>query len=170
MNKEFSIRNFKDFEAGEIFAIVRHIYLTSPFMSDNFDRKFPTIAHFSNYYSNILEINGSFLLVAIYQNKPVGYLVMKTNPAEKLKHTATLNMGVVENFRGIGVGKHLVYEALDKAQNEGFIEIVYLMVRADHISAIQLYENTGFDTLATLDNDTKIDSEYFDGVLMRKFI
>jgi dimethylargininase len=41
MNQEFSIREFKDFEPGEIFAIVRHIYLTSEFMSDDFDRKFP---------------------------------------------------------------------------------------------------------------------------------
>jgi len=170
MNKEFSTREYKDFDAGEIYAIVRHIYLTSPFMSDRFDRKFPGIAVFNTFYLTILQNKGSFLLVALYQQKPVGYLVVEANTAEKLGHTATLNMGVVENFRGMGVGKHLLNDALAKILADGIIEIIYLMVRADHKSAIQLYEKTGFDTLAKLEKDTKIDGEYFDGLLMRKFV
>lgn len=170
MKKELSIKEFKDFDAGEIYAIVRHVYLTSPFMSDNFDNKFPTIAYFNRYYSKILENKGSFLLVAMYQQKPVGYLVMEANPAEKLRHTAMLNMGVVENFRGVGVGKYLLNEALGKVQAESNIEIIYLMVRADHENATQLYKNAGFDTLAKLEKDTKIDDEYKDGLLMRKFV
>jgi ribosomal protein S18 acetylase RimI-like enzyme len=170
MKKKFSIREFKDFDAAEIFAIVRHVYLTSPFMSDNFDRKFPTIAYFSRYYTKILEIEGSFVLVAMHHKKPVGYLMLEANPAEKLRHTAMLSMGVAENFRGLGVGKFLLNEALDKLQTEGIIEIIYLMVRADHYNAVQLYKSKGFDTLAILDRDTKIDGEYFDGLLMRKFV
>ncbi len=170
MHNEFSIREFKDFDAGEIFAIVRHVYLTSPFMSESFDRKFSTIGSFNQYYSKILENKGSFLLVAMYQQKPVGFLMLEANPAEKLSHTAILNMGVVENFRGIGVGKFLLKETLGKIKTEGNVEIIYLMVRADHNSAIQLYENAGFDTLARLEKDTKIDGKYFDGILMRKFI
>ena len=170
MNQEFSIREFKDFEPGEIFAIVRHIYLTSEFMSDDFDRKFPSIAQFKKYYSDLLEIKGAFLLVAIYQKKPVGYLVLEVNPAKNLNHTANLNMGVVDKFRGMGVGKYLLGQSLQKAKSEGSIEIVYLTVRADHGNAKQLYENAGFDVLTKLENDTKIDGEYFDGLLMRRFI
>ncbi len=170
MYNEFSSREFKDFYAGEIFAIVRHVYLTSPFMSDSFDRKFPTTVCFNQYYLKILENNGSFLLVAMYHQKPVGFLMLEANPAEKLNHCAMLNISVAENFRGMQVAKFLLKEALDKIQAEGNIEIIYLIVRADHDGAIPLYETSGFDNLARLDKDTKIDGKYFNDVLMRKFI
>jgi hypothetical protein len=49
------------------------------------------------------------------------------------------------------------------------IEIVYLMVRADNFAAVKLYQQNGFETIATLEKDTKIGSQYFDGILMRKF-
>jgi ribosomal protein S18 acetylase RimI-like enzyme len=170
MNQELSIREFKDFEAGEIYAIIRYIYRTSKFMSDDFDRKFPSVAQFKKHYENILGNPGSFLLVAIKEDKPVGYLALEANPAKNLYHTAMLNMGVVENFRGMGIGKFLLTEAINRAKKEDAIEIIYLMVRADHESAVQLYKKVGFDVLARLDKDTKIAGNYFDGLLMRKFV
>ena len=168
MKKEVSIKEFQEFDVGEIFAIVRHIYLTSEFMSDDFDRKFPSVDEFNRYFLQVLETPGSFLLVAIFHNKPVGYLVLEANPAKNLCHTAMLNMGVVDKFRGMGVGKYLLAQSLQKVKSEVSIEIVYLMVRADHSGAIRLYKNAGFDTLAKLEKDTKIDGEYYDGLLMRK--
>jgi ribosomal protein S18 acetylase RimI-like enzyme len=170
LKQEFSIREFKDFEAGEIYAIIRYIYRTSEFMSDDFDRKFPSVAQFKIHFENILGNSGSFLLVAIFEDKPVGYIFVEVNPATYLKHTAVLNMGVVENFRGLGVGKFLLNEAISKAKTEGLVEIIYLMVRADHTSAVQLYKKTGFDVMARLDKDTRIAGNYFDGLLMRKFV
>ena len=44
------------------------------------------------------------------------------------------------------------------------------MVRADNQAAIRLYRNAGFEQLAVLDRDTKVDDSYRDGVLMRKFV
>jgi len=49
------------------------------------------------------------------------------------------------------------------------IEIVYQMVRADNFAAVKLYQQKGFETIATLEKDTKIGSQYFDGILMRKY-
>jgi len=43
------------------------------------------------------------------------------------------------------------------------------MVRADNFAAVKLYQQKGFETLATLEKDTKIGTQYFDGILMRKF-
>ncbi len=170
MKKQISIKEFQDFDVGEIYAVVRQIYLSSGFMSDNFDRKFLTVDNFNRHFLQILENRGSFFLVAVFHNKPVGYLVLEANPAENLRHTAMLNMGVVDGYRGMGVGKCLLNEALHKAKAEGCAEIIYLMVRADHGGAIQLYKNAGFHTLTKLEKDTKINNKYFDGLLMRKFI
>lgn len=170
MQNQITIKDFSDFEVGELYAIMRHIYLTSDFMSDSFDEKFPTIGFFKNHFSGVLKRQGSFLQVALFENKPVGYILLETNTAGRLSHTAWLNMGVVDIFRGKGIGQLLVESALDKARQDKKIEIVYLMVRSDHIGAVRLYKKAGFEQLALLEKDTKIGDEYFDGILMRKFI
>jgi len=170
MQDQFTIKDFNDFEVGELYAIMRHIYLTSEFMSDTFDEKFPTIGYFKNYFSGVLKRKGSFLQVAMFEQKPVGYIVLETNAARRLSHTSWLNMGVVEIFRGKGIGQLLVESALKKARNEKNIEIIYLMVRSDHVGAVRLYKKAGFEQIAILEKDTKIGDEYFDGILMRKFI
>ncbi len=165
-----TIRNFHDFETAELFAIIRHIYLTSGFMSDDFDRKFRSMGHFRDHYSTILAKPGSFMMVAMLGGKPVGYLLLDANPAERLCHTAWLTMGIIENFRRQGFGIRLVEAALSRAKSEGRIEIIYLMVRADHLAAIQLYKKTGFEVITRLEKDTKIGDEYYDGIMMRQFV
>ena len=139
-------------------------------MSDDFDRKFPGVRQFDYHYNAMLNQPGSFLLVAMLDNRPVGYLVIEARSETRLSHTAFLNMGIVENLRRKGIGRQLTEAALQRAKTEGIIEIIYLMVRADHFGAIKLYESTGFDRLAILEKDTKFDGDYYDGLLMRRFV
>ena len=79
-------------------------------------------------------------------------------------------MGVAAAARGRGLGSLMLRAAFDRVAAESAIEIVYLMVRADNEAAIHLYRNAGFEQLAVLDRDTKVDDSYRDGVLMRKFV
>jgi ribosomal protein S18 acetylase RimI-like enzyme len=165
-----TIKSFHDFETAEIFAIIRHIYITSEFMSDNFDRKFRNLMQFRDYYAGILKKAGSFMMVAMYEDKPVGFLVLEANPAERLQHTARLNMGIIDRYRRKGFGIQLVEAAIERSRSEAITEIIYLMVRADHLAAIQLYKKTGFEIIARLEKDTKIGHEYYDGLMMRLFV
>lgn len=164
------IKCFHDFKPNELYAIFRHIYITSEFMSDDFDLKFPDIKSFQNYYLDVLKRPGAAILVAINDDKPAGYLVLEPATAKYLQHTAWLNMGIAEQFRRQGIGMKLVESACERAAYEKIIEIIYLMVRADNIPAIKLYLKTGFETIARLERDTKIGNDYYDGLLMRKFI
>ncbi|MFP4471425.1 MAG: N-acetyltransferase family protein [Bacteroidales bacterium] len=170
MQQDIVIRDFDDFDPGAIYAIIRHIYLTSDFMSDEFDRQYGDVASFKTHFSNLIARRGSFVLVALLDQRPVGYLTLERRQETRLQHTAWLNMGLIENQRRKGIGSMLVESAMDRAAKEGLIEIVYLMVRADHTGAIGLYKKTGFEALVTLERDTKIDHEYYDGVLMRRFL
>jgi ribosomal protein S18 acetylase RimI-like enzyme len=79
-------------------------------------------------------------------------------------------MGVGSTQRRRGLGRRLLAEALARLATGGIVEIVYLMVRADHEAAIALYAAAGFERLATLQRDTRIGERYFDGVLMRRFV
>ena len=165
-----NIKNFHDFQPEELYAIFRHVYLTSSFMSDDFDRKFSHPIQFKNHYLQILDRPGAFLLVAMIDEKPAGYLVLEPNSAQNLKHTAWLNMGIIDRFRGQGIAVKLVEEAYERAKSDGIIEIIYLMVRSDNSAALQLYKKTGFEILARLERDTKIGEVYYDGIMMRRFV
>ena len=170
MEQNIVIRDFEDFDPGAIYAIIRHIYLTSDFMSDDFDRQFGDVGSFKNHFENLIARKGSFVLVALLDQRPVGYLILERKQQVRLRHTAWLSMGLIEDHRRKGLGSLLVESAMKRAAKEGLIEIVYLMVRADHTGALRLYKKTGFETLATLERDTKIADEYYDGVLMRRFL
>ena len=52
-------------------------------------------------------------------------------------------------------------EAVRRAQESQGLEILYLMVRADNVPAVSLYEKRGFETQAVLDYDTKIGNQYY---------
>ncbi len=170
MNQQITIIEYQDLNTEEFYTFVKHIYLTSKFMSDDFDRKFSGIKQFEEYHTNLLKVPGSLLLVATYNNSPVGYIAIEANPATRLRHTAYLSMGVGKSYRGKGVGRQLVQAAMEKSTLINSIEIIYLMVRSDHVGAIKLYEKTGFEKVAILEKDTKIGNQYYDGVLMRKFV
>lgn len=59
-----------------------------------------------------------------------------------------VSVAVLENFRGAGLGKALVEEALSGMKQRGCSE-AYLEVRVSNDTAINLYKKLGFETVAT---------------------
>jgi ribosomal protein S18 acetylase RimI-like enzyme len=169
MLEKVKIADHSSFNIRILYNLIREVYKTSAFMSEVFHEKFHSFSLFETYLFDFEEIAGSFLLVAFQDDNPAGYLSLEPKQASRLKHTAWLNMGVLEKYRGKGIGKMLVDAAIERIQDEKTIEIVYLMVRADNFAAVKLYQQKGFETIATLEKDTKIGRQYFDGILMRKF-
>ena len=162
--------DIEDIDSSDLYRLVKNIYTTSEGMSEYFEQKFPDEATCGRYFSEMKNIPGAVVLFTAINNEPTGYLVLKPRQQAKIRHTSELNMGVHSGFRGNGIGKFLLTQAMEIAGDLKLIEIVYLMVRTDNIPAIRLYEKFCFEKLATLKRDTKIGNRYFDGILMRKFI
>jgi ribosomal protein S18 acetylase RimI-like enzyme len=170
MTDHLSIQEYSEFNPHELFMLFRDIYLSSAFMSDDFDRKFPTSEDFTRHHAMILNKPGSVAKIPVFGQKPVGFLIVDPNEAKHLSHTSWVNMGIAENYRGKGIGNVLLAAGINQVKKQNIIEIIYLMVRAENTGAIRLYENSGFVKLVTLERDTKIGDAYFDGILMRRFI
>lgn len=167
---QYLIRPFKEIEISRLYAMIRDVYNSSDCMSDSLEEKFPSHESFEEYASVLSVRPGAIALAAELGGELCGYITIVPRYQAKLRHTSELNMGVSYTSRGKGVGKLLLREALRLAEESGVLEIIYLMVRADNIPAIRLYEEMGFDHLAILKNDTKTQELYYDGFLMRKFI
>ena len=82
-------------------------------------------------------------IVAVDGERVVGWCDAIPYWADALKHRAGLGMGVLNDYRGQGIGKELLRACLDKARTKG-IKRIDLEVRADNGIAISLYEKFGF--------------------------
>jgi ribosomal protein S18 acetylase RimI-like enzyme len=86
---------------------------------------------------------GNLLLVALLGGEVVGWVTLFRSQAEFMRHTAQLGIGVVQDYRGIGLGSALMAYALEWAAEQG-IEKVSLGVRSSNQRAQVLYHKLGF--------------------------
>ena len=66
------------------------------------------------------------------------------------------NIGVEPSYRGIGIGKLLLWLALDGFRRSG-LEAVNLEVTARNVEALRLYQNVGFSIVRTVYKTIDVD-------------
>ena len=164
------LNDFRSHSAVDLYGLFQEIYSSSDGMSELLEDKYPDIRRLEEDVEALYRLPGAVALIVEVDGKPAGYLIIRPRTQARLRHTAELSMGVAPVARGRRLGSLMLRAAFDRVAAESAIEIVYLMVRADNEAAIRLYRNAGFEQLAVLDRDTKVDDSYRDGVLMRKFV
>lgn len=153
-----------------VYELIGAIYRSSDAFASDFDEQYPTVESLRQHLAILQQQPGNVLLVSSIGKKRLGFIHIEPRGPQKLRHTAELAIGVSPEARGLGIGKQLLDAAIEQLAEEGVIEILYLEVRADNASAIRLYERCGFERLALLERDTRIGDQYYDGLLMRRFI
>jgi len=111
--------------------------------------------------------SGTAQFVALDGERVVGWCDVTPKGHETLRHSGTLGMGVAATHRGQRVGTRLMAAALDAAAANG-LSRVELMVRADNVPAIALYQRFGFATEGSCRRYMRVDDEWFDALLMAK--
>ncbi|THE65502.1 GNAT family N-acetyltransferase [Salinadaptatus halalkaliphilus] len=103
--------------------------------------------------------------VATVEDEVVGWAHLHVPTLEKLNHTAELTVGVLEGYRGMGIGSRLLDRALEWTESNG-LEKVYQSVPATNEEAIAFFESRGWRTEATRERHYKLGNEYIDEVMM----
>lgn len=82
-------------------------------------------------------------LLAVADRNPVGWcdIVRLTRPT--MNHRGTLSIGLLPSWRQQGIGRQLITQALRLAWDRHF-QRIELVVRADNLKAISLYQSSGF--------------------------
>ena len=126
-----------------------------------------------------IEDVASFQMNAINKNTPVYYAIddekvigwCDTTPKinNQHKHRASLGMGILPEYRGKGIGTKLIQANLDHAKKIG-LEKIELDVFTSNTRAIALYKKIGFIEEGLIKNYRKLDNEYFDCLIMGRFL
>ncbi|PKK88997.1 MAG: GNAT family N-acetyltransferase [Candidatus Wallbacteria bacterium HGW-Wallbacteria-1] len=107
---------------------------------------------------------------AVQGEKVIGWCDIMPKGFEGLNHVGVLGMGLLPEFRGLGLGRKLMDITLAHARDVNGLEKVELEVFATNTAGIRLYERTGFQLEGRRVRARKIDGNYDDLILMGLFL
>ncbi len=102
---------------------------------------------------------GTPAFVALHKGEVIGWCDIQKMQRPMHAHRGTLAMGLLPEFRGQGIGKKLMQEALDAGFSLGLTRIE-LTVKESNLPAIKLYEGFGFEMEGLHKNANCIDGQY----------
>lgn len=105
--------------------------------------------------------------VALANDQVVGWCDILPKGGDIHPHIGSLGMGILPEFRHMGIGASLLQTALLDASGKGFSKIG-LTVRVDNTAAINLYKKFGFKTEGELVDDAFVDGEFTNTLIMAK--
>ena len=111
------------------------------------------------------ELESRIFFVACVDGDVVGWVHLKHPELAKLSHTAELTVGVLEQYRGNGIGSQLLERGLEWATSQGF-ERIYDSLPASNEGAIEFLRERGWTEEARRHDHYKMDGEYVDEVMM----
>lgn len=119
---------------------------------------------FSVFFKNMLETKFPSY-VAIVNGQVVGWCDILKIERPIYAHSGVLGMGVMDAYRGDGIGTALLHNTIDQARSQGLTR-VELTVRANNTNAMALYEKFGFSVEGVKKNGARIDGVYEDIICM----
>jgi ribosomal protein S18 acetylase RimI-like enzyme len=115
------------------------------------------------------EIESRIFFVACVDSEAVGWVHLKHMELDKLQHTAQLTVGVLEEYRGHGIGSHLLERGLTWAKQQGY-EKIENALPASNEKAIEFLKSRDFEVDAIREDHYKLNGEYVDEVMMMKHL
>jgi RimJ/RimL family protein N-acetyltransferase len=109
--------------------------------------------------------NGNPQYVAKMEDRVVGWCDITRSNRTVHAHCGVLGMGLLPEFRGLGIGTKLINATMAAACDAGMTRIE-LHVHANNPAAIALYKKVGFKQEGILRDKTLIDGRYIDSIMM----
>lgn len=103
--------------------------------------------------------------VALVDGEVIGWVTLERDDIEKLSHVVYLTMGLLDEYRGLGIGTALMERAVSWARESGYRKVAS-NVPATNESAITFLETNGWEVVATRPDHYMIDDRLVDEVMI----
>jgi ribosomal protein S18 acetylase RimI-like enzyme len=159
---EFTIRQAREEDLTGLVGAIRQAigggeYVNAETVADVIDSEGVLLRH--------NELESRMFFVATVNGEVVGWVHLKHPEIEKLSHTAELTVGVLKEYRGHGIGSHLLERGLEWASSQGF-EKIYNSIPASNETAISFLDERGWREEARREDHYKMNGESVDEVMM----
>ncbi|MGB8957340.1 MAG: GNAT family N-acetyltransferase [Tumebacillaceae bacterium] len=141
--------------------------------TENLDREkgeaFIDVPGFEQLIKGDAESPRNLFLVAVVDERIVGYSRCEGTNLKRLSHKVEFGVGVLQEFWGYGIGKNLLKESISWADSIGMKKIALYVLETNE-KAIRLYQSLGFEVEGILKKDKYLsDGNYYNTVLMGRF-
>lgn len=118
---------------------------------------------------NMSKSENSTILVAECDNELIAFLVVFGGGAKRNKHSAYIVIGILEEYRGKGVGTKL-FKALENWSSDNDIHRLELTVVTQNEVGVSLYKKMGFEIEGIKRHSLFIDGKFVNEYYMSKLI
>ncbi|QOR68845.1 GNAT family N-acetyltransferase [Cytobacillus suaedae] len=159
------------YEDAECFvALIKQVEAESEFMLMEPGERKLTTEQQQNRIEQMNKDGHSAIFVAEQEDgKLVGYLFAIGGSARKTKHTAYLVIGILRDYRGMGIGTKLFQNAEEWAKSRN-ISRLELTVVTENKPGIGLYQKMGFEIEGTKRNSLMINGKPMCEYMMSKLL
>jgi Acetyltransferases, including N-acetylases of ribosomal proteins len=99
----------------------------------------------------------------------IGFLSAERGFANRIKHSAYIVVGILENYRGKKIGTKL-FEELEKWAENNFIYRLELTVMTNNEGAVMLYKKMGFKIEGIKEKSLIVDENFVNEYYMAKLL
>lgn len=159
---DFSIRKARHEDLSGVIGVIRQVaedgrYIEAESVAEQIDHDQALIRH--------NELTSRVFYVATVNNEVVGWCHVESSDVAKLSHTAELTTGLLDEYRGEGIGSHLLQRGVGWAAKRGY-EKVYQSLPATNEGGITFLMKNGWYEEARRENHYRVDGEPVDEVMM----
>ncbi|MBT2701222.1 GNAT family N-acetyltransferase [Bacillus sp. ISL-40] len=157
------IRQIKTIDAASFVNLIKQVESESAFMLLEKGERNIGPEQQEKRIEDMKKEDNSTIFVAEENNELIGYLIAIGGNARRNKHSVYLVIGILNRYRGLGIGTKL-FKQLEEWATEHSIHRLELSVVTRNEAGLGLYKKMGFDI-----EGTKRQSLYIDGIFVDEY-
>ena len=155
-------------DAPELIDTVSRYIADSPYIPMLPSEFHPTVEEEEAWIRSFLDKANSLLLVAEHDGRIVGNIDLTGSPRAIMAHTAMVGMGMLKEWRGLGLGAALLKAAIQWATDNPILEILWLQVYTANAAGMALYRGHGFVDHGIIPRYFQHEGQYHDCLTMSR--
>ncbi|MFC0561686.1 GNAT family N-acetyltransferase [Halalkalibacter alkalisediminis] len=164
------IREIQPVDAENFICLIKQVESEAKFMLMGAKERKTTPEQQRKQLEHIKQQSNSTIFVAEQEKgKLVGYLIAIGGSVKRTKHSAYLVIGILEEYRGRGIGRSL-FQRLEEWAINSNISRLELTVVTQNEAGIALYKKSGFEIEGIKRKSLMIDDEFYNEYLMSKLL
>ncbi|KPB03930.1 GNAT family N-acetyltransferase [Bacillus sp. CHD6a] len=163
------IREIRMEDAENLLILIKEVESTAAFLLMEPRERKTSLEQQQKQIEQINTKKNSTIFVAEKNGKLVGYLFVIGGSAKRTKHTAYLVIGILQEYRGKGIGTNLFDHATCWAKTHNISRLELTVVTANE-AGVALYQKSGFDVEGTKRNSLIINDRAYDEYYMSKLL
>lgn len=124
-----------------------------------------TVAEETTIINECLSMDSQLMLIGKIDSEIAAQLFLARRDSPRLGHIGEIGITVLKKYWGLSIAKNMISIAISWAK-EKKLSRLELLVRCDHIAAINLYQTLGFKIEGRMVNAIKINDQYYDNYMM----